>query len=121
MKKAINWLLCVIFLLFAYVQFNDPDPYVWVVIYGVVALLFGMSNFIVIPKMVLAALISGLVIFSIFHLGYFIDWLQSENHSELFGEMVYEKPYIERTREFMGLIIAISSLLFLRLQLSNKA
>ncbi len=120
MKKAINWLLCVIFLLFAYVQFNDPDPYVWVAIYGVVALLFGISNFMVIPKIVLIALISGLVLFSLFHIGYFIDWLQSDEHSELFGEMVYEKPYIEGTREFMGLIIAILSLVFLQVQLSKK-
>lgn len=120
MKKAINWLLCVIFLLFAYVQFNDPDPYVWVIIYGTVALLFGISNYIVIPKMVLIALISGLGIFSLLHVGYFIDWLQSDDPSELFGEMVYEKPYMEGTREFMGLILAISSLMFLRVWLSKK-
>ena len=113
MKKAINWLLCAIFLLFAYVQFNDPDPYVWVFIYGAVAVLFGISNFIVIPKIVLMALIIALVLFSLFHLGYFIDWLQSDKHSELFGEMVYEKPYMEGTREFMGLIIAIISLFYL--------
>ena len=37
---------------------------------------------------------------------YLIDWLQTENKNELFGEMVYEKPFLEGTREFLGLIIS---------------
>ena len=36
-----------------------------------------------------------------------IDWINSQNHSELLGEMYKEKPYIEDTREFGGLLIAL--------------
>jgi hypothetical protein len=44
---------------------------------------------------------------------FFLDWLSRDDRSELFGEMVCKKPYIESTREFLGLLIAIGSLLYL--------
>ncbi len=103
----------VIFLMFAYVQLNDPDPVIWFSMYLMVAVFFGFSNFLRVPKVLLYAAISGLLVFSLFHLGYFLDWLMSDDKSELFGKMVYEKPYIEGAREFLGLIIAIGALLYL--------
>ena len=42
---------------------------------------------------------------------------QIDNKSELFGEMVYEKPYLEGTREFLGLVLAAITFLF---QLKKK-
>ena len=54
-KKLINFIICGIFLLFSYVQLNDPDPYVWVVVYGLVAVLFAASNFVRIPKSMIQA------------------------------------------------------------------
>ena len=58
-------------------------------------------------------IIVALFVFALFHLGYFYDWLMSDDKSEIFGEMVYEKPYIEGTREFLGLFIAMAALLYL--------
>ncbi len=113
MKKIINWILCVIFLLFAYLQFNDPDPVIWVAIYLIVALLFAISNYMTIPKIVFYSIILALLIFSFMHLDFFTTWLKSEDKSELVGDMVYEKPYIEGTREFMGILIAIGALIYL--------
>lgn len=113
MKKYINWVLFVVFLLFAYLQLNDPDPIIWVLVYGIVALFFALSNFVKIPKIVFYTVILAMILFSLMHFGFFTDWLKSEDKSELVGEMVYEKPYIEGTREFMGLVIAISALVYL--------
>lgn len=109
----IRWLLFVVFLSFAWLQLNDPDPAIWVSIYGAVALLFGISNFTTIPKIIIYALLTGMIIFALYHVPYFIEWLKSPNKSELFGDMVYEKPYIEGSREFMGLLIAIMALGYL--------
>ena len=113
LSKLINWVVCVVFLLFAFVQLNDPDPYVWVAIYGLIAIFFAVSNFRNIPKIIIQVLIIGLVLFALYHVGYFYDWLLSNDKSELFGDMIYDKPYVEGTREFMGLVIATGSLIYL--------
>ncbi|MFN5375779.1 MAG: transmembrane 220 family protein, partial [Chitinophagaceae bacterium] len=34
-----NYIFSGVFILFALLQINDPDPYVWIPIYGVVALI----------------------------------------------------------------------------------
>ncbi len=114
LAKIINWIICFVFLLFAYVQFNDPDPFVWVAVYGVVALLFALANFVKIPKIVTQGIILALGLFALFHAGFFYDWMLSKDKSELFGDMIYNKPYIEGTREFMGLLIAIGALMYLQ-------
>lgn len=111
--KLINWILSIIFLLFALVQMNDPDPFIWVAIYGLIAIFFAISNFRDIPKIIIQVLIIGLVLFALYHVGHFYDWLLSNDKSELFGDMIYDKPYVEGTREFMGLIIATWALIYL--------
>lgn len=111
--KLINWILSIIFLLFALVQLNDPDPFVWVAVYGLIAVLFAISNFKDIHKTVIQVFILGLVLFALYHIGYFYDWLLSNDKSELFGDMIYDKPYIEGTREFLGLLIAVGALIYL--------
>lgn len=112
-KKLINFIICGIFFLFAYVQLNDPDPYVWIVVYGLVAVLFAVSNFVRIPRMMIQVVILAFALFAFYHVGHFYDWLLSDDKSELFGDMIYDKPYIEGTREFMGLLIAIGALIYL--------
>ena len=111
-RKILNLVLFILFSLFAVIQLNDPDPIHWFLIYGGVAVLSLMANFVNIPKVFIWVLIGGLIIYSGFHLSYFIDWLQIDHKEELFGEMVYEKPYLEGTREFLGLLLAIFALLF---------
>lgn len=45
--KVINIILTLLFILFAVVQLNDPDPWLWVAIYGLVA---GVSGFAIFQK-----------------------------------------------------------------------
>lgn len=111
-KVLINIILFVIFALFAVVQLNDPDPTHWVIIYALVAIVPLAAIFIKIPKLIIWILFTGLLIYAAFYFGYFIDWLNIDSKEEIFGEMVYEKPYLEGTREFLGLILAALSLLF---------
>lgn len=109
----INWILFVIFLLFAFVQLNDPDPVIWFVTYFIVALIALLSNYIRIPKLYYYLAVAGLVIFALFHVNYFLEWIRAGNKEELFGEMVYDKPYIEGTREFLGLVLALLAMMYL--------
>jgi len=112
-KKITYIILFVLFALFAMAQLNDPDPIHWVLIYGVVSIAFLLANYINIPKQIIWLLIVGLLIYASVHIAYFFDWIKIDHKEEIFGEMVYEKPYLEGTREFLGLIIAALSLLFL--------
>lgn len=111
-RKVINSLLFVLFTLFAVIQLNDPDPLKWFLIYIGVAILALVSNYVVISKTLIWVLALGLLIYAGFHVMFLIDWLQTDNKSEIFGEMVYEKPYLEGSREFIGLFMALLAVLF---------
>jgi hypothetical protein len=50
--------------------------------------------------------------YSAFHFSLFIDYLNTENKEEIFGEMVYDKPYLEGTREFIGLLLAALGIMY---------
>lgn len=111
--KILNIVFFVLFVLFAIVQLNDPDPVHWFLIYGAVSLTFLLANYIKIPKQIIWLFVLGLLIYASIHIAYFFDWIKIDHKEEIFGEMVYEKPYLEGTREFLGLIIAALALLFL--------
>lgn len=111
-RKIINIVLFILFVLFALVQLNDPDPIIWFTIYGIVAFICLIANYKKISKILLWVFIIALVIYSTRHFPYFIDWFKIDHKEELFGEMVYEKPYLEGTREFLGLLIAVSALVY---------
>jgi len=106
-KKGINIILFVIFIAFAIVQLNDPDGIIWFLIYGGVSFMCLYSNFKMIPKKILFIIIVVLIGYSIYHFSLFIEYLRSEHKEEIFGEMVYEKPYLEGSREFLGLLLAV--------------
>jgi len=109
----VNLILALIFLMFAYVQLNDPDPAIWFSIYLLTAVLCGVSIFRKIPLALLYGFGLVLLFYAAMHLEFAVEWLISDNKSELFGEMQEEKYYLEGTREFFGLLIAIGALLFL--------
>ncbi|SFZ90918.1 Transmembrane family 220, helix [Flaviramulus basaltis] len=105
-KKSINVILAIIFFIFALVQLNDPDAIIWFLIYAIVSFICIYSNFKIVPKKILVAVIILLIGYALFHLSLFIDYLKTEHKEELFGEMVYQKPYLEGSREFLGLLLA---------------
>lgn len=105
-KKNINFILGILFIIFAFLQLNDPDNLLWFLIYIFVAIICLYSNFKPIPRLLLILTLVGLLTYSAFHFSLFIDYLKTENKGELFGEMVYEKPYLEGSREFIGLLMA---------------
>ena len=110
--KIINISLFVLFTLFTLVQINDPDPLVWCAIYGSVAIVCLVANYKKVPKLLIWLLILALLGYSVIYFHYFIDWMNIDHKEEIFGEMVYEKPYLEGTREFLGLLMAIGALVY---------
>ena len=108
-----NLFLFLIFFLFAIVQLNDPDPYAWFTIYLVTSILCAVSVFRKIPPPLLFGFVLVLIFYAAMHIEFAIEWFYSEDKGELFGGMKQEKPYLEGTREFLGLLIALLSLFYL--------
>ena len=109
--KSFNIFFCVIFILFAVVQYNDPDAYLWMPIYLYPALLCYLK-FIQKPISTIAYWAGFLVfgvyaIYKMFDTNGIIDWVQFHNASNIASTMKAEKPWIEESREFFGLVIIL--------------
>ena len=108
--KILNILFCVLFLISAGLQYNDPDPYIWmpIYLYGAVLCWLAFRNQYY-PK----AYVAGIIIFSGYALYYFftdngvLDWIQKHNAENIAATMKASTPWIEETREFFGLVILI--------------
>ena len=115
--------IAAIFLLFAAVQVNDPDWLYWMTIYlAVMSVAFAaiMDRFY--PKWTLLT-IGAVIISAIQVFPSFLDWLGSDDKAMLFDEFAkMQFPYVEETREFIGLLIALASLLliYLRRPIANS-
>ena len=120
--RILNITFAVIFVLFAALQYNDPDPYIWGPIYLYAAwLCWQAAKGRYYPK----AYILGLVAYGIYAAWLFFDtdgvwsWATQHQRENLVQTMKAEKPWIEETREFGGLLIASAALIW-NLLLSRK-
>ena len=109
--KIINIVLTMLFALFAFFQLNDPDPWVWVSIYGLVAVvsgaaIFNKHNIIVVYVGIVICLLGIGILFP-----ELINWIRMGT-PDIAETMKTEKDYIEFVREFFGLIISLIALLF---------
>jgi hypothetical protein len=120
--KIINFILALIFLLFAFVQINDPDPILWILIYGNMAVLCVLAMFKMRFVYWLGASIIVYSIYATLLVNGAWEWLQSPDRSLLFDDIAkMQYPYIEETREFLGLIICITAAVFHLLSNRKKA
>lgn len=111
--RILNFILAVMFLVFAFVQINDPDPVIWILIYGIMAVMCVMAIFEFYPAKVTLGLLVVLAIYSFVYLPGVIEWLQKDNKALLFDDIAkMQYPYIEQAREFLGLLICIGVLIF---------
>ena len=111
-KKIIDATLAVLFFLFTAVQFNDPDPLLWIAIYGIVGLVSIGAFFGKYHQYTLISLLLIITVWSLLLLPNVFTWLSTSALGELAGEMMSDKPYIEGTREFGGLLIADLALIY---------
>jgi hypothetical protein len=112
--KYFNLVFCIIFILFAALQYNDPDPYVWIPIYMYAAVLCWLvfrNKFF--PKWYIA----GILVYAVYAVYKFFDengvwdWMTKHRAENIAGSMKATQPWIEETREFFGLVILIIVLL----------
>ena len=110
--KVLNFLFALLFLVFAFVQVNDPDPLLWILIYGNMAVLSVLAMFNMQFKywQLITAVIY--IAYAAVLAGGAWQWWQSPDRSLLFDEIAkMQNIYIEETREFLGLLICLVILL----------
>lgn len=104
--KARHYIVSVLFLVFAIVQWNDPDPWLWILIYlfvAVVPLFFVKGR---LNHKVLGILLIPLIVKTALYLPDLFHWI-GEGMPTITGSMKAESPYIELIREFFGLVISL--------------
>ncbi len=120
--KIFNILFALIFLLFCFVQFNDPDPILWIAIYGSMAVLCIIAIFNKYPQRIYLVLLILFVGYSTLYIPSVMVWLKQEHLSDLFDEVAkMEHLYIEESREFLGLMICVAVLIFYLIRTRIKA
>ena len=106
--KILNLVLAILFVVFAFLQINDPDPVLWILIYGGMAVMCIQGAFRYYYHPVIIGL---LVLFSLYSFVYFDGvrvWFGSDDKSMIFDDLAkMQYAYIEESREFLGLVICI--------------
>jgi hypothetical protein len=108
--KFLNIFFTVLFVFSAALQYNDPDPYIWIPIYLYGAIFCWLAFR---KKYYPGAYLTGIIIFSLYATYYFftedgvLDWIRLHNAENIAETMKATKPWIEETREFFGLMILV--------------
>ncbi len=121
--KVFNLTFTVLFIVFAALQYNDPDPYIWVPIYlysSALCFLAFKGSFY--PK----AYLAGIIVYTVYAAYLLFDktgvlsWIQQHHAESMVQTMQAKKPWIEESREFFGLIILITVITINWLYYSRK-
>ncbi len=99
-------IIAFLFLLFAAVQWNDSDSYVWISVYlapAVTALLAFKGRYYRYPTFILLIV---LILWMASYVPHITQWIE-DGMPNIAGSMKAESPYIELTREFFGLFICL--------------
>jgi len=111
--KVFNSLFCIVFLVSAALQYNDEDPYLWIPIYLYGAwLCFMAARNRYLPRAYFIGIVAYLALvayFLVFKHGV-VDWFQHYPAQDLVKSMKADKPWIEETREVLGLLILVGVL-----------
>ncbi len=110
----LNALFFISFLGFAWVNLNDKDAWLWVSIYVAAALCCGLAAFHLYYPWVYLFLMGFYLVYAtilFFARDGVRDWIVKYNKPSIVETMQATKPYIEKTREFFGLLIITAALL----------
>ncbi len=121
--SVLNIIFFVAFIWFAWVNMNDKDAWLWVSIYMIAAVLCGLAAFKYYYPLIYIPVMSFYLLYAItlfFVKDGVLDWLTKYKAQHIAATMQATKPYIEKTREFFGLLI-ITGALLINLLMSYQA
>ena len=110
--KVLNIVLTLVFLVFACLQLNDPDPIHWTLGYLAIAVSCALAAFGKYPKWWLWSVTAIIGVWMLTASPAFFRWMNG-GFPNITGQMEDSRPIIEETREFLGLLIAFAVMLYL--------
>ncbi|MBC6490615.1 transmembrane 220 family protein [Flavihumibacter stibioxidans] len=111
--KIFNAVMIGVFVLSAALQYNDPDPLVWMAIYLFGALLCvqalknRFNSYLYLAGFTVYLLYATYLLFAGDGV---LSWLREHDAENIVQSMKATKPWIEQTREFGGLLILLAAL-----------
>ena len=120
--KVFNGFMMVVFVVFAVLQYNDPDPVIWVPLYLYAALICWWATrqrFYPLSYWLGFLVYGAYAIYKIFDNNGLLDWITKHHAQNIAVTMKAETPWVEESREFFGLLIIIIVLLINYLHLSR--
>jgi hypothetical protein len=124
--KIFNIVFILVFILSAALQYNDPDPYVWMPLYLYGAFLCYQAlrkKYHPVLYIIGFAVYVGYAVYLFFDKNGVVSWIKEHDAENIVQSMKATKPWIEETREFAGLLILIAVLICntIWLRKTNKA
>lgn len=110
---GLNIIFCLSFLLFAWFNLNDKDSWLWVPIYVAASACCALVAFGLFYPLIYLILIAFYLIYAVilfFARDGVRDWIVKYKQPSITESMQATKPYIEKTREFFGLLIITAAL-----------
>jgi len=111
-KKTAFSFLGILFLLFAYFQWNDPDSMKWIIYYILIAALAFATAFQKNRLLYVILMMGVTLIWMLSLLPGALDWI-NDGMPSIVESMKASSPYIELVREFLGLGISFLVLVFI--------
>ena len=109
----LNIIFCLSFLLFAWFNLNDKDSWLWVPIYLAASVCCALAAFEMFYPVIYLLLNGFYLIYAVilfFSEDGVRDWIVKYKQPSITESMQATKPYIEKTREFFGLLIISAAL-----------
>jgi hypothetical protein len=122
--KVLNIILILIFILSAALQYNDPDPYIWIPIYLYAAVICWFAfRRVYRPQYYIIGLAVFLsyALYLLFDKNGVLDWVNEHDSESIVQTMKATKPWIEQTREFGGLLICVFALVMNMIWLRKRS
>ena len=111
--KIFNTLFLFLFVVAAALQYNDPDPYLWIPIYlygALLCFLFLRNRYSKILYIIGLAGYIPYAVYLFFDKTGVLSWASEHEAEDIAQTMKATRPWIEETREFFGLLILIAVL-----------
>jgi hypothetical protein len=118
--KFFNLCLTALFVFSAIVQFNDPDPLLWVALYTSVALICGFAAFGKYNRWAIL-LVMAACLYELSTLApAFSQWIK-DGMPSITESMKASSPHVELVREFLGVLICFVVLVFQYIRCRTQA
>ncbi len=118
--KFVHLVIAILFLLFAYWQWNDPDSILWIFLYLIVAVVAFSAyreRYYFVPYLIVTILTS---VATFLYIPDVAVWVK-DGMPSLTESMKASSPYIELVREFFGLFISLVVMCFYLVRAKKKS